>query len=134
MWTFLCLIKYYRFIFASVTKPLSFILFMEKLFRTASAIAILFIPSVSAMAQQAHGIQRGVQAIQTTTTDLKTYFDPVVILIYVVAAVTAVIGGYRVFSKWQSGDQDVQKSAMGWVGSILFLLAIAALLRSVFLD
>ena len=107
---------------------------MKKLFRVASAATLLCIPFASALAQQAAGIQRGVQAIQTTTSELKTYFDPVVILIYVVAAVTAVIGGYRVFSKWQSGDQDVQKGAMGWVGSILFLLATAALLRAVFLD
>lgn len=107
---------------------------MKKLFRAASALALSCAPFAASLAQQAQGIQRGVQAIQTTTTELKAYFDPVVVLIYVVAAVTAVIGGYRVFSKWQSGDQDVQKSAMGWVGSILFLLAVAALLRGVFLD
>lgn len=107
---------------------------MKKLVYRSFAVASLSLPFASVMAQQAQGIQRGVQAIQATTTDLKTYFDPVVILIYVVAAVTGVIGAYRIYAKWQNGDQDVQKSAMGWVGSILFLLAIAALLKAVFLD
>jgi Na+/H+ antiporter NhaC len=107
---------------------------MKKLVRSASLAAFVLFPLYSSFAQQAQGIQRGVQAIQSTTTELKTYFEPVVVLIYVISGITAVVGIYRVYSKWQAGDQDVQKSAMGWVGSILILLAASAFIRTVFLD
>jgi len=32
----------------------------------------------------------------------------------------------------QNGDQDVQKAAVGWAGSFLFLLSIAAVLKAAF--
>lgn len=88
--------------------------------------------SFLAEAQTVNGIAAGARAINTATTELKTYFAPVVTLVYVIAAIIGVVGGFRIYNKWQNGDQDVQKAAVGWIGSILFLLAIAAILQAVF--
>lgn len=78
------------------------------------------------------GIQAGAQAIQQASADLQAYFEPVTTLIYIIAALVGLFGGFRIYSKWQNGDQDVQKNAIGWVGAVLFLLAIAAVLQAVF--
>lgn len=78
------------------------------------------------------GIQAGAQAIQQASADLQAYFEPVTTLIYIIAALVGLFGGFRIYSKWQNGDQDVQKSAIGWVGAVLFLLSIAAVLQAVF--
>ncbi|SEJ74581.1 protein of unknown function [Dyadobacter sp. SG02] len=101
-------------------------------FFAAAAVAglFLFAPAVS-FAQNA-GIQAGATAIEQATTDLQAYFEPVTRLIYIIAAIVGLWGGFKIYSKWQAGDQDVQKTAVGWVGSLLFLLAVAAVLQAVF--
>ncbi|TDE09849.1 DUF4134 domain-containing protein [Dyadobacter psychrotolerans] len=86
----------------------------------------------SVLAQGNKGIQAGAAAISQATADLQLYFEPVTALIYVIAALVGIFGGFRVYSKIQNGDQDAQKHAIGWVGAFLFLLAIAAVLESVF--
>lgn len=79
------------------------------------------------------GLNAGKQGIQDATTAIAGYFDPATLLIYAIAAVAGLIGGFKVFSKWQSGDQDTQKSAMGWFGSCIFLAVVATVLRAFFL-
>jgi hypothetical protein len=78
------------------------------------------------------GIQRGAQVIDQQATALQAYFTPVTTIIYVIAAIVGLVGGFRIYSKWQNGDQDTQKAAVGWMGAILFILAIAATLQAVF--
>ena len=71
-------------------------------------------------------------ALDAASAGVKTWFKPVTSLIWVIAAIIGVIGGFRIYNKWQNGDQDVQKAAVGWFGSVLFLLAIGAVISSVF--
>jgi len=85
------------------------------------------------LAQAQGGLNAGKQGIQDATTAITGYFDPATLLIYAIAAVAGLIGGFKVFSKWQSGDQDTQKSAMGWFGSCIFLAVVATVLRAFFL-
>jgi predicted transporter len=101
---------------------------LQKFCLTGSAL--LF--SLEAVFAQNPGIQAGAQAIQQASSDLQAYFEPVTTLIYIIAALVGLFGGFRIYSKWQNGDQDVQKSAIGWVGAVLFLLSIAAVLQAVF--
>lgn len=84
-----------------------------------------------AFAQNA-GIARGAQALNAAATDLQQYFEPVTTIIYVIAGTVGLVGGYRVYSKMQNGDQDVQKAFVGWGGSFLFLLSVAAILKAAF--
>ncbi|GAB3179643.1 hypothetical protein GCM10027291_46190 [Telluribacter humicola] len=97
----------------------------------ALAGAVLLAPWNLVFAQNA-GIQAGAQAIQQAATDLQSYFEPVTTLVYIIAALVGMFGGFRIYSKWQGGDQEAHKNAIGWVGAVLFLLSIAAVLQAVF--
>lgn len=81
---------------------------------------------------QTKGIGAGVQVLTQTTRDLQDYFRPMTTVMYVIAAIVGIFGAFRIYSKMQAGDQDVQKSAVNWGGSVLFLLAFAAILQAVF--
>ncbi|WP_439554731.1 DUF4134 family protein [Dyadobacter sp.] len=106
---------------------------MKQIFKKVTAAsAMVLVGMGSVLAQGNAGIQAGAAAIQQATTDLQAYFEPVTTLIYVIAALVGLFGGFRIYSKWQNGDQDVQKHAIGWVGAVLFILAIAAVLQAVF--
>ncbi|GLU56502.1 hypothetical protein Dfri01_59630 [Dyadobacter frigoris] len=104
---------------------------MKQIFKKVTIASAMILMGANVFAQNA-GIQAGAQAIAQATTDLQAYFEPVTTLIYVIAALVGLFGGFRIYSKWQNGDQDVQKHAIGWVGAVLFLLAIAAVLQAVF--
>ena len=75
----------------------------------------------------------GAAGIQEATDRVTSYFDPGTLLVYAIAAVVGLVGAVRVFSKWNSGDQDTQKSAMSWFGSCIFLVVVATVLRAFFL-
>jgi hypothetical protein len=70
------------------------------------AAAILLALSVPAFAQS------GVNGLNTATTTLKTYVDPVTSITLVIGGIVGVVGAVRVYSKWNSGDQDINKEIM----------------------
>jgi hypothetical protein len=74
--------------------------------KKVKSIILLSIVSIKlAMAQVAIGID-------AASSELITYVDPVANMILIVGAIVGLIGGVRVYLKWNSGDQDVQKSIM----------------------
>ncbi|MGI4734810.1 MAG: DUF4134 domain-containing protein [Janthinobacterium lividum] len=85
------------------------------------------------LAQAQGGLGAGKQGIQDATTAIAGYFDPATTLIYAIAAVVGLVGAVKVFSMWNSGDQNTQKSAMSWFGSCIFLVVVATVLRAFFL-
>ena len=108
---------------------------MKRLITVGRGLAVLMLTSSLALAQgvdQTKGIGAGVQVLTQTTKDLQDYFRPMTTVMYVIAAIVGIFGTFRIYSKMQSGDQDVQKSAVNWGGSVLFLLAFAAILEAVF--
>ena len=90
----------------------------------ASAL-ILTGASLSARAQ-------GVQGITAAESSLLAYVDPVASLCLVIGAVVGLIGGVRVYIKWNSGDQDINKELMGWGGSCLFLVLVSVIIKAFF--
>ncbi len=108
---------------------------MKRFTQSGRVLALFLLTTTVVLAQnvdQTKGIGAGVIALTETTKQLQDYFRPVTTVIYVIAAIVGVFGGFRIYSKMQSGDQDVQKSAVSWGGSVMFLLAIAAILQAVF--
>jgi hypothetical protein len=108
---------------------------MKRFTQPGRVLALLLLTTTITLAQnvdQTRGIGAGVAALTETTRQLQDYFRPVTTVIYVIAAIVGVFGGFRIYSKMQSGDQDVQKSAVNWGGSVMFLLAVAAILQAVF--
>ena len=51
---------------------------------------------------------------------------------HISCAVVGLIGGVRVYIKWQSGDQDTQKAIMGWFGACLFLILVGVVIKAFF--
>ncbi len=96
--------------------------FVQKVF----AFTVLLVFGISQlMAQSAAGIDQA-------TAEVSSYVDPVSNLIIAIGAVVGLIGGVRVYIKWQSGDQDTQKSIMGWFGACLFLILVGVVIKAFF--
>lgn len=75
---------------------------------------------------------QGAAGIYAASSEIYTFIDPVANFILILGAVVGLIGGIRVFIKWNSGDQDVQKAIMGWVGSCLFLVTVGIVIKAFF--
>ena len=74
----------------------------------------------------------GVTGLTTAETRLRTYVDPVCNIVMVIGGIVGLVGAIRVFSKWQNGDQDVTKSLMAWLGSCVFLVVGALVVKAFF--
>ena len=70
--------------------------------------------------------------IDQATAEVTSYIDPISNLIIAIGAVVGLIGGVRVYIKWQSGDQDTQKALMGWFGACLFLVLVGVVIKAFF--
>jgi len=91
------------------------------------ATAVLFVlGTISAFAQS------GVNGLNTATTTLKTYIAPVTTITLVIGGIVGIIGAIRVYSKWNSGDQDINKELMGWGGSCVFLVVSSLVIKAFF--
>ena len=93
--------------------------------KVSATTAILFLAISQMMAQSAAGIDQA-------TAEVSSYVDPVSNLIIAIGAVVGLIGGVRVYIKWQSGDQDTQKAIMGWFGACLFLILVGVVIKAFF--
>jgi len=76
--------------------------------------------------------QSGVTGLNTATTTLRTYVDPAANIALVIGGIVGIVGGIRVYSKWNSGDQDINKELMGWGGSCLFLVLSSLIVKAFF--
>lgn len=76
--------------------------------------------------------QSGVNGLNTATSTLKTYVDPVTNITLVIGGIVGIVGAIRVYSKWNSGDQDINKELMGWGGSCVFLVVSALVVKAFF--
>lgn len=100
------------------------------LFPSLILLALLLFPPLL-YAQTGGG--NGTAGIQDATTQVTSYFDPLTKLMYAIGAVLGLVGAIKVYSKWNSGDQDTQKTAVSWFGSMIFLVIVATVVRSFFL-
>ena len=87
--------------------------------------------SLSAVPQHAFA-QGGIVGIDAATSSLTSYVDPISTLILAIGAVVGLIGGVRVYIKWNSGDRDINKELMSWGGSCLFLVLVSVVIKAFF--
>jgi hypothetical protein len=73
-------------------------------------------------------------ALDTAATEIKGYFNTAVNIFYAVCAIMGLIGAFKVYSKWSSGDPDTTKTAAGWFGGLIFAALAVTVLKSVFVD
>lgn len=93
--------------------------------RSLTLLALTILGVYNSFAQSSAGIDQA-------TSEVSSYVDPVANLIIAIGAVVGLIGGVRVYIKWQSGDQDTQKAIMGWFGACLFLILVGVVIRAFF--
>lgn len=75
---------------------------------------------------------QGGAAITSAANTIKTYWNPVKVLINVIGAVVGLIGGLRIYNKWTNGDQDINKEILGWGGACLFLFLVPTFVSAFF--
>jgi hypothetical protein len=95
-----------------------------KKFWASAVVLALSVPAAYA--------QNGVNGLNTATTTLKTYVGPVTNITLVIGGIVGIVGAIRVYSKWNSGDQDINKELMGWGGSCVFLVVSALVIKAFF--
>lgn len=93
--------------------------------KTIGSFGLAMLLTIQAKAQ-------GVQGITAAESSLIGYVDPVASLCLVIGAVVGIIGGVRVYIKWNSGDQDINKELMGWGGSCLFMVLVSVVIKAFF--
>lgn len=76
--------------------------------------------------------QDGNAGINAATTQVRSYFQSGVNLMYAIGAIVGLIGAVKVFNKWNSGEPDTGKVAAAWFGSCVFLVIVATVLTSFF--
>ena len=74
----------------------------------------------------------GAAGLGAAEGEIRTMFDTASKLILAIGAVVGLIGGIRCYIKWNTGDQDVMKSVMGWGGACIFLVVVALVIRAFF--
>ncbi|HEX8356012.1 MAG TPA: DUF4134 family protein [Segetibacter sp.] len=84
---------------------------------------------IAATVVNAQNVGTGVDA---AAGEVKGIFENVSNLVLMIGAVVGLVGGIRVFTKWQNGDNDVQKSLVGWIGASVFLLLTGTILKTMY--
>lgn len=95
-------------------------------FKIPLILTALLLLSVAAMAQD------GNAGISAATTQVRSYFQSGVNLMYAISAIVGLVGAVKVFNKWNSGEPDTGKVAAAWFGSCVFLVVVATVLSSFF--
>jgi hypothetical protein len=75
---------------------------------------------------------QGSAGIDAASSELTTYIDPLGNMMMVLGGIVGLVGAIRVYMKWNAGDQDVQKSLMGWMGSCIFLVISGVIVKAFF--
>lgn len=76
--------------------------------------------------------QGGAGAITQASTEIEGYIEPIGQLIQVIGAVVGIVGGVRIYNKWNNGDNDVNKELIGWGGACIFLLLVPTIITAFF--
>lgn len=85
-----------------------------------------------ALAASSAEAQSGVTGINTATSTLQTYVDPVTNIALVIGGIVGIVGAIRVYANWNSGERDISKELMGWGGSCVFLVVSALIIKAFF--
>ena len=87
---------------------------------------LLFILSAETFGQDS---KKGIVEVNKT---VRSWLAPVSNLVLALGGVIGFIGAIRVYIKWNSGDQDVQKTLMSWMGACLFLVIVGIMIKAFF--
>src|SRR5690349_62702 len=95
-------------------------------------LTVLIVMSFSVAVSDSLYAQNGNEGIDQATEMVKSYFDSGANLMYAIGALLGLIGGVKVYQKWNHGDHDTGKVAAAWFGSCIFLVVVATVIKSFF--
>jgi hypothetical protein len=90
--------------------------------------SLLLVTSIG-FAQKSGGLAAGLNA---ATGELQSIVDPITKFMYGFAAIIAIYGAIRVYSKHQNGDQDTNKAMGQWGFAFVFLIAAGFIIDATF--
>nr|WP_156808729.1 DUF4134 domain-containing protein [Porphyromonas levii] len=99
-----------------------------------SSLMLFVSNTLSAQVRDVGRVARGKKGIEDAVRDVQGYFEPIVQLVYVVAAIIGLIGAIKVYGKFSKGDPDTGTTAAQWFGAALFLVIAVTVLKAVLLD
>lgn len=97
------------------------------------AFAFIFMSNYHLFAQATAQQANGAEGINQATQQITDLFGSVSSLMLAVAGVVGLVGAMRVYSAWQSGDQDINKKIMGWLGACIFIVVVGVILENMFM-
>ena len=103
-----------------------------KTFKKSTIIKGTFAVALLLASNIAFAQSGGAGAITSTTSDIEEYVEPVSNLVQMIGAVVGIVGGVRIYNKWNNGDQDVNKELIGWGGACIFLLLVPTVIQAFF--
>lgn len=71
-------------------------------------------------------------ALNAGANDVKGVYSGLSMLLNIIAGLVAVFGIFRVFSKYQNGDQDTNKAIAQFGGAFIFLIAAGFIVKTFF--
>lgn len=93
------------------------------------AVAIIMLISSVSFAQNPGA---GAAGVDDAVTEILDYFPIIINLCYAIGGIVGLIGGIRIFNKWNSGDQDINKELIGYGGAMLFLVLVPNVVAAFF--
>lgn len=82
----------------------------------------------------AYAQSAGAAAISGATSEVKSYYDPVKKLIWIVAGLLGLVGAIKVYNKFTSSDPESSKHAVGFAGGAIALYAAEVFVRKMFME
>ncbi len=102
---------------------------MKKRFLTPRAANVLLIFCLLLVT---HAVLAQAPGIDVATSKVKEYFSALPTLLLMAGGVVALIGGFKVYNKWNSGDPDTMKTLVSWGGSAIFLVVLNPVVKAFF--
>lgn len=66
------------------------------------------------------------------TQPLSQYYSVILTAVYTICAFTGLMSGFKIYVRWQMGDDGVTREIALWVGSFILLLVLTVLLNGFF--
>lgn len=84
------------------------------------------------LAQSSAAQVPGLSEFHQASAEIRHYYFSMSDLIFVIGAITGLLGGLRVYANWQGGRHHVDRQVAGWLFSCIFLNLCGVFLRGLF--
>lgn len=94
-------------------------------------LILLGMSTIDSFAQSGAGTRIST-GLNDATSEAKGWVEPFTNFLWVLAAIVAIGGSYKVFQKYQAQDNDTMKAAMQFAGGFIFIIVANIFIKSVF--